>query len=272
MDNRRDGKKQQEKAKELSWGEAAVVVGAAGLAIGGLAYGLSKLFGETSTTSRGGSTSFDRSGNSWASLCDSPDRNPADPRPTRVLPISWWPNPPLDTRAIVMAVDATPGRGGGLLICHQKEIVYHYSLDWTAYITFPSTNLQQPDKFETTNAFIALKLFTPRIKKIKEEFNMDDEVTIKVDNSKFNRCRGRPDRPNDDDLFWERVQKLMTHCNGKWKYSGIDDLEFLAADNLSRGKAIQHDLYPKYRRVCCNEKALDVLPRNVHEIPRKYHV
>jgi len=258
MDNRRDGKKPQEKAEEdeINWDDVAAgatAVATIGLAIGGIAYGLSQLFGTTTANMSP----------------DPPDQSPTGPRPTRIFPVSQRSYLPQDTRAIVMAVDATPKRGGGLLICHQNKTVYHYSLDWTDYLTFPS--IQQPDKFETANAFIALKLFAQDIMKIQEKFKMDDEVTIKVDNSKFNRSRSIPDRPNDDALFWARVQKLMTDCNGNCKYSDKGDTEFSAADKLSRGRDI-NDLYPGYNHSNYDEKALNVLQWNVQEIPSKYRL
>lgn len=113
--------------------------------MGGLIYGMMKLFGEE-------------------------EKPKVTPQRT-----SYIQEQPKET--VVIAFDATPQKCGGFLRLPKTKRLYYYSVDWKTTFNFP----QEPDKFEMVNGLIALTAFKDYVETYLEKW--EDNVVIKTDNT-----------------------------------------------------------------------------------------
>jgi hypothetical protein len=134
---------------------------------------------------------------------------------------------------VVLAVDATPGRGGGLLLFHKSLHIEFYSFDWTETFRFPTEpQYQRPDIFELANALLAMSFWKDDIPRITGN---NFELVVKFDNSKIDRVHVQGRGGSHGPL--ERANELLREIGGSWKrISASEDSDMDLADKLSKKK------------------------------------
>lgn len=135
---------------------------------------------------------------------------------------------------ITVAVDATPFRAGGLLVLPRQKLMYFYSKAWPSNFKFP---VNEPDKFEMANAYLALVAFEEYVSSYKDPDR--DSLRLMTDNS-FASNPGSRHR-NCQELFGKANMKLTNPpFDGEWKIAHRQSDEFMyMADRLSKGDATE---------------------------------
>ncbi|CAL8147252.1 unnamed protein product [Orchesella dallaii] len=187
----------------------------------------------------------------------------------------------LENESIVVAVDATNERGGGLLRLSGAgdRKIFFYSVSLTRLFDFQGASI----KFEMANALIALELFSPMI----EEYLKGDQLTsqyqrvvFKTDNNFF-LCQKGFDDPFDLQFF-NTVSTKAGSLKAIFRQSLVSqgDVDMINCDHLSRDESLCHQLKTleyednescPYNLIDLSETAEQTILYEVREqIPAKY--
>lgn len=147
-------------------------------------------------------------------------------------------NFPDDT--IIIGVDATEERAGGMLLLPNTKIIYFYSIDWSDFFKFPLE--PQPDKFELTNVLLALEIFTKYVQKYREQWDSDlkSSLDLKTDNSIGNIGNPSQAYPGSANVeyrkFYQDIDSILKSnpYYGNWKQVSRQDKHIKMADRLSK--------------------------------------
>lgn len=150
--------------------------------------------------------------------------------------------------SMVIAVDATPNRVGGILKLPKHRRLYYYSFYWTDHFSFPQK--QQSQKFELANALVALVVFQSDIQFFRHRYK---KLLMKTDNSIFLQqdklFRQRKDVGNvemNDTMFdaqrlFDKVQDRLNFFQGEWREAQKDDdIDLFQAVQLSKTGSLQY--------------------------------
>ncbi len=86
-----------------------------------------------------------------------------------------------DDDTVIIGVDATEGRAGGILVLPNTRTIYFYSIDWSDVFQFPPGS--QPDKFELTNVLLSLEIFKEYVQEYRWDSDAECSLDLKTDNS-----------------------------------------------------------------------------------------
>lgn len=146
--------------------------------------------------------------------------------------------PPLEMEAlqklsgmntIVMAVDATPTRVGGLLrLPGGERTIYYYSVNWSSYF-----EIEIATQFEMLNTALALNLFDPYIQAYRDRY---ENFVVKTDSNFFEVVKGFNDASEFNLLI--EVKHKVNSLQGKFQHSAVaqNDPDIQNADYLSRAE------------------------------------
>jgi hypothetical protein len=144
-----------------------------------------------------------------------------------------------DNLEIVMTVDASPEKCGGILRLPRHKSLYYYSVNWSEFFYFSKEpSEQQSDKFEMLNALIATLAFKYFIKDREHYYS---SILIQTDNSFANLKEGRQHK---DPTNLANFREITTEMNWneiphRWKQVKIwEDSDMWNANQLSRNSIL----------------------------------
>lgn len=150
--------------------------------------------------------------------------------------------------ALVVAVDATPKRVGGILRLPKHKRLYYYSFYWTDHFSFPQE--QEARKFELANALVALVVFQSDIQFFRHRYK---KMLVKTDNKillkrylhpRFADDVGKAEQSNktyDAQRLFDKVQDRLNFYKGEWREAQKDeDIDMYQASELSKTGSLQY--------------------------------
>lgn len=164
---------------------------------------------------------------------------------------------------IILAVDATPVRVGGLLRLPGKErTIYYYSIDWTSTFKFPDDST----KFEMVNTALALDLFETYITGYRRKHYT--KLIVKTDSHFYESYKGF--KHEEDVAFLNLVIGKVTLLGGEVHHAlRENDADIINADYLSRSQIII-GLKAGYEEGKDEETAGDYTLINLSDVAKNY--
>lgn len=139
---------------------------------------------------------------------------------------------------MILAVDATPTRVGGLLRLPENErTIFYYSICWTTHFAFDDST-----RFEMVNSALALELFKPYLKAYRERY---DKLIVKTDSHFYGSIKGFKD-PLDVNFLMgirDKVKCLrgeFQHVLVSQKDADIQNADYLSRTELPIGLKIEY--------------------------------
>jgi len=150
--------------------------------------------------------------------------------------------------AIIIAVDATPKRVGGILRLPKHKRLYYYSFYWTDHFSFPQ-KAEAHQKFEMANALVALVVFQSDIQFFRHRYK---KLLVKTDNKFFleqdeNHGKKTTDpsssksKTYDAQKLFDKVYDRLHFYQGEWREAHKDgDIDMWQASELSKTGSLQY--------------------------------
>lgn len=152
-----------------------------------------------------------------------------------------------ETDAMVLSVDATAKRVGGILRLPKHKRLYYYSFYWTDHFSFPEQ--QEAHKFDLANALVALVVFQSDIQFFRHRYKRmlvksNNTIFLQLQDAQWNNLRiGSEDVNVTEDVqkLFDKVQDRLQFYNGEWLQAHRDDdIDMYHASELSKLGSLQY--------------------------------
>lgn len=149
-----------------------------------------------------------------------------------------------ETDCMILAVDATSKRVGGVLRLPKHKRLYYYSFYWTDHFSFPQQ--QEAHKFDLANALVALVVFQSDIQFFRHRYKRmlvksETEVFLQLQDAQWNNNGKLENVTQDAQKLFEKVQDRLQFYKGEWRQSHRDDdIDMFQASQLSKTGCLQY--------------------------------
>lgn len=149
-----------------------------------------------------------------------------------------------ETDAMVLAVDASSKRVGGVLRLPKHKRLYYYSFYWTDHFSFPQQ--QEAHKFDLANALVALVVFQSDIQFFRHRYKkmlvkLDNNIFLQLADAQWNGKSDKEDVSKDVEKLFEKVQDRLQYYKGDWiQAQSDDDIDMFQANQLSKTGCLQY--------------------------------